>query len=35
MINKEVIELWEHQIKIYLGENSNVVILNVVRLEND
>lgn len=35
MINKKVIELWEHQIKIDLGENSNVVILNVVRLDND
>lgn len=33
IINRKVIELWEHQIKIDLGEDANVVILNIVRLD--
>lgn len=34
-INTEVIKIFEHEIKTNLGDDGNIVILNVVRLDND
>lgn len=33
--NREVIEQWEHQINIHLGEEASIAILNIVRLDDD
>ena len=34
-INTEVIKIFERKIKTDLGDDGNVVILNIVRLDND
>lgn len=33
--NRKAIEQWEHQINIDLGGEASIVILNIVRLDND
>ena len=33
--NRKAMEQWEHQIEIDLGGDTTVVILNIVRLDND
>ena len=33
--SKEVINTWEHQIKMDFGGDTNIVILNIVRLDDD
>ena len=33
--SREAVSIWEHQIKIDLGEDASIVILNIVRLDDD
>ena len=33
--NRKAMEQWEHQIKMDFGGDTNVVILNIVRFDND
>ena len=33
--NRKAMEQWEHQININLGGEANIVILNIVRLDDD
>ncbi len=34
-INIKIMKYWEHQISINLDEEASIVILNIVRLDND